>query len=997
MNHSGLPQLDFVIASMGDWHSNFRASGEWQDTLYTWSRITELNADHQKVPYFFVYGNHDISNFEDMDWGCPVNKERMGRNISGMNENNYAFMYNNVLFICAAQTNNLYTLSGFQQRWIEYLLERYPDKTTVILTHQGTKDTNGNGDTRTDTWGDEDYLVHNDITWWRAIFRNNPQIKLYIHGHNEKGYNTTSFDAHSGTWDDNCIFVLVPSNGRGDKWENNQDGWSYIFSISDDDITIRLWNSSSHSYQSISSVAIPYMRTGMENNVSNSSMEWYSIPKRVLDGQEWSWNNHMIAERYHLELIGSNQTEQIDNPELDGCHESDEKGGTVKLSYWYAVQGDAAALNKATGETDGYIKIAGARTIALSTRPSYSGGSVEGKVPYNTAVAVPGKTYIFSARIRTDSGTGSVDFWISIPKYPDISKFVWNKKSIRSDIVISGTYKTYTSTFTIPANDTGWFIQPHIHFDDSETVYFLENWSLKMAGNGEYTNNFSVTLNNGSYTVSDDLRTFEYNAFELPVTSIGNLLAFNASIDGNRVGIARLIYERPLLWSDDVTIGIMDANTTSIRLEDRSPYNNRTSLMAFEGVNLGVDGFDIEVVRGKYSFFNGIDNGSIDGTYYTFPISTVGVHLTGSNDNDLSRMNITGFATGVILRSSVRNTVDNSTLELNTVGVRVIGTSKDNGIHHSILDNIGSNVRVSMVEDINASHNHWGSIDPDVIDGSIIDELDDPVLGRVWFSPWSNRNFTTYFEDTLAPVTTDDHDGEWHNDDVTINLTAVDDLSGVAATYYRIDGGTWNSGSTISIPAPSDHSNDGTHIVGYYSVDHKDHTESINTVIVRIDTAPPELRFRYDAARDRLRQEVSDSLDHSPIKTVKKIGAYRTITLTDHAGNVAEIKLWMSVKTRNGWTFRKVMFQKVRYNDEPWLYFDQRERFALKTKRVDRVVVEMEQFATGGTWRIDATYSEASRKTTIRVRDGSWSMEIHTGVKVADIVIRQGICGYRIP
>lgn len=43
--------------------------------------------------------------------------------------------------------------------------------------------------------------------------------------------------------------------------------------------------------------------------------------------------------------------------------------------------------------------------------------------------------------------------------------------------------------------------------------------------------------------------------------------------------------------------------------------------------------------------------------------------------------------------------------------------------------------------------------------------------------------------DETPPTTVDDYDGVWHNQSVEINLTAIDDLSGVMETYYRINDG----------------------------------------------------------------------------------------------------------------------------------------------------------------------------------------------------------------
>ncbi|NLG83027.1 MAG: hypothetical protein GX493_00130 [Firmicutes bacterium] len=56
-------------------------------------------------------------------------------------------------------------------------------------------------------------------------------------------------------------------------------------------------------------------------------------------------------------------------------------------------------------------------------------------------------------------------------------------------------------------------------------------------------------------------------------------------------------------------------------------------------------------------------------------------------------------------------------------------------------------------------------------------------------------------QDTTPPVTSHDyeHEHEWVNKPVTIHLTATDEGSGVAATYYRINNGPVRSGTEIVI------------------------------------------------------------------------------------------------------------------------------------------------------------------------------------------------------
>jgi hypothetical protein len=70
--------------------------------------------------------------------------------------------------------------------------------------------------------------------------------------------------------------------------------------------------------------------------------------------------------------------------------------------------------------------------------------------------------------------------------------------------------------------------------------------------------------------------------------------------------------------------------------------------------------------------------------------------------------------------------------------------------------------------------------------------------------------------------------------DVQITLNSEDSLSGVANTFYKVDGG-----ATQTYSAPFSISTDGTHTVSYWSVDVAGNTESAHSSTVKIDTVAP--------------------------------------------------------------------------------------------------------------------------------------------------------------
>lgn len=108
--------------------------------------------------------------------------------------------------------------------------------------------------------------------------------------------------------------------------------------------------------------------------------------------------------------------------------------------------------------------------------------------------------------------------------------------------------------------------------------------------------------------------------------------------------------------------------------------------------------------------------------------------------------------------------------------------------------------------------------------------------------------------DLTPPITTDDSDGSWHNSNVTVNLSAIDNGSGKNTTYYKVTQVSmsplgslvsWLSGilgleegftegDTVFI------SDEGVFNISYYSVDNVGNIESVKTSAeVKIDKTIP--------------------------------------------------------------------------------------------------------------------------------------------------------------
>ena len=87
--------------------------------------------------------------------------------------------------------------------------------------------------------------------------------------------------------------------------------------------------------------------------------------------------------------------------------------------------------------------------------------------------------------------------------------------------------------------------------------------------------------------------------------------------------------------------------------------------------------------------------------------------------------------------------------------------------------------------------------------------------------------------DRTAPTTSSDEPQIWVSDDVTVTLKATDEKSGLAKTFYSINGSEFIEGTTFTIKE------EGINEISYYSIDMAGNKEDVKTVEVKIDRTAP--------------------------------------------------------------------------------------------------------------------------------------------------------------
>ncbi|MGG3466031.1 hypothetical protein ABES02_00380 [Neobacillus pocheonensis] len=156
--------------------------------------------------------------------------------------------------------------------------------------------------------------------------------------------------------------------------------------------------------------------------------------------------------------------------------------------------------------------------------------------------------------------------------------------------------------------------------------------------------------------------------------------------------------------------------------------------------------------------------------------------------------------------------------------------------------------------------------------------------------------------DKTAPVTVSNLEDKWYRDSLNVKLTATDDLSGVKATYYSIDGADFNKGTSLTIEK------EGKHEVTFYSVDNAGNIEERHKVAVNLDKTAPttvsNLEDKWNTNTVDVKLTATDDLsgvkatyysidgadfNEGTSLTVEKEGKHEvTFYSVDNAGNIEE-------------------------------------------------------------------------------------------------------------
>jgi hypothetical protein len=549
---------------------------------------------HLNLPFHYVGGNIDLVDYSDgpdlpVHDNDPFEQLRTYINETELNHYPYAMMRNGILFLALPEMAYEQWTPPYIYEWVRYMTTRHHDATTVIFSHQAIEDT-----TPHDGDPASSYRGKQDQEWWSALFRDNPQILFWIHGHNhmpgwyqgdrssgwsrpvqlfghEMGFSAPYPQMDWGNFveEDTIVFYTISASGLTTRaWENNGAGGRWV---SGADMT---WK--------------------VPTSYDPRAEDWYAFPALIQDGETQITDMKVVSSKITLELAGTEPLELFTDPGLET------KGSHVNENI---LGFDDDLDSKVTPRTPG-MTVAGPAQLTFPPKHEWDkychdgrGGPPYRSFPVGTIVAAaPGGSYTLTMTARSKSGTGRIDVTASCSD--------WGTKTQSSTLAGSSTkvfsrrfgtsFETVSGTFVIPRDDKAWFLQGILDFVDP-TEYDVAYFSVKRTASSETTDDFRLSLSGHSFGVTGPLRRFEARTFivnPIDLAASDGRITFKASIVGNRTGIAQIVYHAPLLMGRDARYKVngVQGNTYDLTLTaDLSGYSKTFSMFPFSTKYGGVE------------------------------------------------------------------------------------------------------------------------------------------------------------------------------------------------------------------------------------------------------------------------------------------------------------------------------------------------------------------------------------------------------------------------
>jgi len=538
--------LDFAV-HLGDIvnHNTGQVNGRglpWFVNQYN-NNLKAFLVSHINLPFFCVLGNHDVNDYE-MNSGDPHNLTKSLIDELSMNNPVYAMMRDGILFLVVPELGYITWTHPVEYEWIEYMTRLYPDTTTIIFCHQAIEDT-----TKADS--SEPYRGKQDMDWWANLFKNNPQIKMWIHGHNHYLDWYVSNQSTGQTYPvrqfghEMAFSAPYPQIDWGNYHEEDR---IVIYNISSTNITSATWENNGAGGHWVSEYIHSW---NVQTTYDPNTKDWYSFPMFLQDNETQLTDMKLLSPDITLQLIGTEPMELFYDAQMESPSSKDTIKETI-LGF-----GDDRSGN--VNWTNPGMRVYGPTILTFPEKYPHYALQEDGRSgqPYHSfpmgtiCAAVPCQTYNFTMTARCASGSGRFKMNVSCSDWGTRSQYSVLSDSIRQ--VFSHTfgpnYETIHGVYTVPNDENAWFLQGTLEFLDSAD-YDVSLFSVKRERDSDTTDNFHLCLSGRWYNVSGSLAENEMVNFSVDPKDLcdaNGVMNFTAFIQGNRYGMVNLVYREPLL------------------------------------------------------------------------------------------------------------------------------------------------------------------------------------------------------------------------------------------------------------------------------------------------------------------------------------------------------------------------------------------------------------------------------------------------------------------
>jgi len=537
--------LDFVV-HLGDIvnHNTAQVNGQglpWYVDQYR-NNLKTYFISHVNLPFYYVVGNHDVTDYQ-MNKGNPHNLTISLIDELSLNAVVYAMMYQGILFLVVPELGYVTWTHPVEYQWIMYMTSQYPTTTTVIFCHQAIEDT-----TKEESL--TPYRGKQDMNWWAILFQNNPQIKLWIHGHNHwpdwyVSNQSTGVSTPVRSFGHQMAFSSPYPQMDWDTWETLDK--VVIYNITASSIGTGGWEDTGEGGHWVSDYIHTWdTPTTFDPNAEN----WYAIPIFLQDNETQLMDMKVLSPDITLQLVGTTPMELFFDAKMESPN------GSAKeniLGFGNDHSGRVLWTNPG-------MHVTGPTVLTFPEKyPDNDSIQEDGRSgqPYQSfpmgtiAAAVPGQTYEFTMTARCPSEAGRIALTVSCCDWETRSQYSLLAGS--NSLVFSHTfgelYETIHGTYTVPNNPNAWFLQGTLDFLDS-TGYDVSLFSVKRQHSCNTTDEFHLRLSDHWYNNTGVLAEHESVNFSVSPEELCDhqgIMNFTAFIQGNHYGMVNLVYHEPIL------------------------------------------------------------------------------------------------------------------------------------------------------------------------------------------------------------------------------------------------------------------------------------------------------------------------------------------------------------------------------------------------------------------------------------------------------------------